>query len=105
MLQLVVIGPVAAVVDHPVDRARPAEQLAAHPGLDMRARPEWHGLVLPGVLLVLEHQARALRDAEHRTAVTAAGFDQQDRYRWIGGQPVGKYASGRTGAGDDVVVA
>ena len=46
-LERVVVRAIAAVVHHAVDRARPAERLAAHPVLDLLRRPERADRVVP----------------------------------------------------------
>ena len=104
-LQFVVVGPVPAVVDHAVDRARAAEYLAAGPELGSLVGPERRGGVAPHVLLVLHQQPRALGHVEHRMAVGAARLDQEHRGARVGRQPVGEHAARRSGAGDDVVVS
>ena len=70
----------AADVDEPVDRARPAQDLAARPGqstaaqLGLRLRLE-----LPGDLRVVDVAVEAGRDVDPRVRILAAGFEQQTR--------------------------
>ena len=101
----VVVGVVAAHVDHAVDRTGAAQHLAA--------RLIHHAVVQVGFRLAVEHPvdpriARMSRVAERNVdpgvAVLAAGLQQQ--YAVAAGfrQPCGEHASRRPGAGNDIVV-
>ncbi|MCY1401208.1 hypothetical protein D9M71_163210 [compost metagenome] len=92
-------------VDHPVDRAGAADDLATHPGfrrLGVREARLLHR-EMPGVLRVAHQFRDTLGHLHQRAAVPVAGFQQQHLLAWIGGQAVGQHAAGRTGANDDVV--
>ncbi len=102
----VVVQPVAAGVDHAVDRRGAAQHPPARPG-DAAAVQMRLGLggeapvaVAPG-----EQAPGHDRHAEHRVPVAGARLDQQHAAATVGRQPVGQYASGRAGAHDDDVVA
>ena len=94
----------AADVNEPVDRARPAEHLAARP---QHAAPaelgERLGLEHPGDLRVEDVSVEPGGDVDPRVAVLAARLEQQHARRAVGGQAVGQHAAGRTGADDDEV--
>jgi len=100
----IVIGRVAAHVDHAVDRAGAAQHLAAR--LVHRAAFEL------GLGLALEHPvdpwigeqpAVAHRDVDPPVAVVGAGLQQQYPVAAVFAQPGGDAAAGRTGAGHDIV--
>ena len=102
-----VVERVAALEDHPVDRAGAAEHLAAgveHPAVvEVRLRV---GLVLPVVEPVADREGQRRRHVDERVdpEVRAAGLEHQDRRAGIGGEPVGQRAPGRATAHDDDVV-
>jgi hypothetical protein len=95
----------AAVVDHAVDRARAAEQLAARivelAAVEMFLRD---GQVLPAGGPASQHDQVAGRHLDERAAVAAARFDQQHPVLRRGRQPVGEHAARRAGADDDEIV-
>src|SRR5262249_35790666 len=102
---VVVIGGLAAHVDHGVDGRGAADHLAA--------RIVEAAAVEPLLRLGLEHPVRARvadgeevahRDVEPDQIVLAAGFEQQHARSRIGGEPVRQHAAGRPRADDDVVV-
>ena len=101
----VVVGVVAAHVDHAVDRAGAAQHLAA--------RLVHDAVVQVGFRLAVEHPvdpriAESAHIAEGNVdpgiAVLAARLQQQHAVASGLRQPRGKHASRRPGAGDDVVV-
>ncbi len=102
---VVVVGGLAAHVDHGVDRGRAADHLAA--------RIIEAAAVKPLLGLGLEHPVRARiadseqiadRDVEPNPVIVAAGFQQQDALAGIGRQAVRQHAAGRARADDDIVV-
>ena len=96
----------AADVDHGVDRARPAEHLAARPVARAPAEPRHRvGHEHPVDSRVVEGLAVADRHPDPEAAVAAAGLEQQHPEPPVRGQPVGQHAAGRPGADDDVVEA
>ena len=103
LLEAVPVGLAAAVVDHAVHRARPAERLAAHPRFDPVGGPERTRREEPRELRVPEELAEAPRDADHQVVVLAARFEQQHAVRRVLRQAVGEHAAGRARAHDDVV--
>ncbi len=102
-----VVHRVPALEDHPVDRARPAEHLAAgvvdpapaHRGLRLR-------LVLPVVEPVpdREHQARGHVDVDVPRVVGPPRLEHEHPVRAILAQPVGEDAAGGASTDDDEVV-
>ena len=102
----VVVRGLAAHVDHAVDRRAAAQHLAAriieHATAESRLGL---GLEAPVGARIADAVEIADRDVDPGIVVLAAGLEQQDRYRGIGGQPVGEHAAGGAGADDDVVEA
>jgi len=94
----------ATDVDQPVDRARPAQHLAARPRqasageLGLRL-----GLELPGDLRMIDIAVEAGRDVDPRVAVPAARFKEQHPGRRGRTQAVRQHASGRARADNDVI--
>ena len=102
-----VVQRVAALEDHPVDRAGPAEHLAA--GVEDLAVVEVRlrvGLVLPVVEPVPDRERQRRRHVDERVdpEVRAAGLEHQHRRTGVRGEPVGERAAGRATAHDDDVV-
>ena len=100
----VVIGRGAAHVDHAVDRAGAAQDLAAR--LVEGAVVELlFGLAFehPVVARVGESLGVAERDVDPRVAVAPPGFEQQHAPAPVLAEPAGDGAARRTGAGDDEV--
>ncbi len=99
----VVVGAVAANVEHRVHRARAAERAPARhveaAALTARLGP---ARVVP-VELRLELLGEGGRDLDLRRAVAAAGLDEEDLGAGVA-EPVGEHAAGRSGADDHVVV-
>ena len=103
-----VVHRVAALEDHPVDRARAAQHLAAgvvdpataHVRLGLR-------LVLPVVEPVADRvrQRRRHVDEGVHPEVAAAGLEDQHPRARVGAEPVGQRAARRPAADDDVVPA
>ena len=101
-----VVHRVAALEDHPVDRAGPAEHLAAgvvdpaavHLGLRL-------GLVLPVVEPAADRERQRGRHVDERVdaEVGATGLEHQHARRRVGGEPVGQRTAGRPAPDDDVV--
>ena len=103
---VVVIGRLAAHVDHAVDRGAAAEQLAAR--IDQGASVEtWLrlGLHHPVGARIADAVQIADRDMHPVIVVAAACFQQQDARGGILRQTVGQHAAGCAAADDDVVVA
>src|SRR5205807_2440740 len=101
----IVIGRVAAHIDHAVDRAGAAQHLAARlvhaAAFELRL-----GLALehPVEARIGEQPAVADRDMDPEKAVLVAGLEQQHTVAAAFAEPGGDGATGRAGAGDDVVV-
>ncbi len=98
----VVVGPVAAHVDHPVQGARPAEHLPSRPvQLPPRAGSLRHGAVPPVLLGVPQlEQARGIVDG--RVLVEEPCLEQEHTRAGVD-QPAGDDGSRRAGADDDDV--
>jgi hypothetical protein len=102
---LVVVGGVAAHIDHAVDRAGATEHLAA--GLVHGAAVELlfrFGFEFPVHPRIDEGFRVAHRDVDPEFVVVAAGFQQQDLVAAGFAEAGGKDATGGTGAGHDIVV-
>ena len=102
---MVVVGGLAAHVDHGVDRGRAADHLAAR--IVQAAAVEallGLGLEHPVRARIADGEQVADRDVEPDPVVAAAGFQQQHALARVGGQPVRQHAAGRARADDDVVV-
>ena len=102
---VIIVGGLAAHVDHGVDRGRAADHLAA--------RIVQAAAVEAFLRLGLEHPVRARiadgeeiadRDVVPDPIVAPAGLKQQHARIRRGRQPVRQHAAGRAGADDDVVV-
>ncbi len=100
----VVVVAMAANVDEPVDRARPAQRAAARP-VDLAT-------VHPGIGVRLEHPVVDRmehrlgipdRHVDPRVAVARARLEEQHRAAGVLGQPVGEHAAGGAAADDDGV--
>ena len=102
-LERVVVRAVAAVVDHAVDRARPAERLAPHPVLDLLRRPERAGRVVPRGGRVAQQLAEPPGHGDQRVGVPVACLDQQHADPRVRGEAVGEHTPRRSRADDDVV--
>ena len=100
----VVVDPVAADVDHRVDRRRAAEDLAPRPVHRAAAGPVLLGRLVVPVEGRLEQQVDGGRDVDLVRGVRRPGFEQQYPGVRILGQPRGKHAAGAAGADNDVVV-
>ena len=102
---LVVVGVVAADIDHAVDRAGAAQGLAARKVElavgELRLRG---ALEFPVHRGVDEGLGETDRDVDPGVGVLAAGFQQQDAMAAGFGQARGDDRPGGSGAGDDVVV-
>ena len=102
-----VVQRVAALEDHPVDAARPAEDLAAGvvdtPPVHVRLRL---ALVLPVVEPVADRDGERGGHVDERVpdVVRPAGLEHQHPGARVGGQPVRQGAARRPAAGDDEVV-
>ena len=102
---VVVVGGLAAHVDHGVDRRRAADHLAAR--IVQRAAVEAghrFGLEHPVRARIADGEQIADRDVEPDPVVAAAGFEHQHAVVRIGRQPIRQHAAGRARADDDVVV-
>jgi hypothetical protein len=94
----------ATDVDEPIDRARPAEHLAARP--EHAAATQFAkrlGLEHPGDLRMEDVSVEPGGDVDPRVAVLAARLKQKHARRAVGGQAAGQHASGRAGPDDDEV--
>ena len=100
----VVVAGMPPDVEHPVDGARPPEDLAARdrdrpvPGLLVRLGMEEpvHGGIVEGL-------REAHRDVDPRVLVTAARLEQRHPSPGVFGQPGGEDAAGGAGPHDDVI--
>jgi hypothetical protein len=85
---LIVIAPVAADIDHRVDRGGTAEPLAARliadPAVEAGLR---HRIERPVVDLARDHQDHRARRGYHPVVALAAGFQQRHRRPGILGEP------------------
>ncbi len=103
-----VVERVAALEDHPVDRARAAEHLAARvvdpPPVHVRLRL---GLVAPVVEAAADREGQRRRhvDEDVPERVRAPRLEHQHGGGRVGREAVGQHAAGRPAADDDVVVA
>ncbi len=101
-----VVHRVAALEDHPVDRARAAEHLAAGvidpAALHLRLRL---GLVLPVVEPAADRERQCRRHVDERVdaEVGTACLEHQHARRRVGRDPVGDRAACRPATDDDVV--
>ena len=105
---LLVVERVAALEDHPVDRARPAEHLAAGMGDAAPVHERLRlGCVAPVVVRVPDRkrERRGHVDVRVPPGVGAPGLEHEHARSGIGAQPVGEHAAGGAPADDDVVVA
>ena len=102
-----VVHRVAALEDHPVDRARPAEHLAARvvdaPAAHVRLRL---GLVLPVVEAAADRERQRGRhvDEDVPEGVVAPGLEHEDPIGWILREPVRQSAAGGPSTDDDEIV-
>ena len=102
---MIVIGRLAAHIDHGVDRRRAADHLAARIVQAAPVEPRLRlGLEAPVRARIADREQIADRDMKPDPIVAAAGFEHEHALVRIGGQPVGKEAAGRAGADDDVIV-
>ena len=102
---VVVVGGLAAHVDHGVDRRRAADHLAAR--IVQRAAVQAghrFGLEHPVRARIADREQIADRDVEPDPVVAAAGFQQQHAILGIRRKPIGQHAAGRARTDDDVVV-
>src|SRR5699024_9402936 len=105
-LESFVIGPLASVVHHPVDRAGPAEGLAPHPVFDLLVRSEGTGRVVPDGLGIAEQLPETAWNRDQRIVpVTVSGFDKQDAGLRVGGETIGEHTPRRACTDDDIVKA
>ena len=101
---LVVVGGVAADVDHRVQRRRAAERLAARQVDAAIVEP---GLVAGAevpVVLRAEERREGGRDVDEVRRVRRPGLQEQDLHIGVLAQPVGEHAARRARADDHVVV-
>ncbi len=95
----------AADIDHGVDRARPAEELAARPIIDAAGEPRNRlGQVSPVDARVMEGPAVADRDVHPGPAVRRPGFEEQHPMPCALAEAISEHASRRPRADDDEVV-
>ena len=99
----VVVGAVAAHVDHRVDRTAATEDLAAGEEGPAAVDPRLGlGVVVP-VERALEEAGEGCRDVDLVHRVRGAALDEGDRDLGVLAQPGGQGATGRAGTDDDVV--
>ena len=100
----VVVLMLATHIEQAVDRARPAQHLAARLKHLPAAKAGFRfGLVHPVDGLFLEQFAVAERDVNPDVGVLRPCLQQQHRMPAIGAQPVREHAAGGAGADDDVI--
>ena len=102
---VIVVGGLAAHIDHGVDRRRAADHLAARI-IEAAAVEALFGLGLktPVGARIADGEQIADRNVKPDPVVAAAGFENEHALAGVGGQPIGQNAAGRAGADDDVVV-
>ena len=102
---MIVIGGLAAHIDHGVDRRRAADHLAARiieaAAVEARLRL---GLEAPVRARIADREQIADRNVKPDPIVAAAGFEDEHALVGVGGQPVGQQAAGRARADNDVIV-
>ena len=102
---MIVVGGLAAHVDHGVDRRRAADHLAARiieaAAVEALLRL---GLEAPVRARIADGEQIADGNMKPDPVVAAAGFEHEHAPVAIGRQPIGQDAAGRAGADDDVVV-
>ena len=101
---LVVVGAVAADVEHRVERARAAEYAAARQVEPLIGEAGLRLADEAPVEAAVPEPLEADRQVDLGRAVGRAGVEQEDPYARILAEPGGEDASGRAGADDDVVV-
>ncbi len=102
---MIVVGGLAAHIDHGVDRRRAADHLAARiiQAASVEARLRL-GLEHPVRARIADGEQVADRNVKPDPIVAAAGFEDQHALAGVGRKPVGEQAAGRTRADDDVIV-
>ena len=101
---VVVVGAVAADVDHRVDRARASQHLAARLPADAPVQALLRdGVEVPVGRLGLRQQRQARGHVDQDVLVHRAGLDQRHRHRRILAQPRRQHAAARAAAHHDVV--
>ena len=102
---MVVIGGLAAHIDHGVDRGRAADHLAARIVQAAPVQPRLRlGLEHPVGARIADREQVADRNVKPDPIVAAARFEHEHALVGIGGKPVGEQAAGRAGADNDVIV-
>ncbi|MEH2558577.1 hypothetical protein V1286_006106 [Bradyrhizobium algeriense] len=97
---LIVVGAVAADIDHRVDRGRAAEPLAARLIADAAVEALLrHGVEGPVVDVACDHQHECERCRHHPIVVLAAGVQHRHRNVRVLRQPPGHRAAARAAAG------
>src|ERR1700730_1649081 len=102
---VIVVGGLAAHIDHGVDRRRAADHLAAR--IIEAAAVEaflWLGLKTPVGARIADGEQIADRNVKPDPVVAAAGFENEHALAGVGRELIGQNAAGRARAGDDVVV-
>jgi len=100
----VVVGSIAADVDHRVHRAAPAEDLAARHVHVAAAEPGLRLAREVPVVAALEQPAERDGDVDLVRRVRSAGLDQRNLHVWILAQARGEHAARRASSNDHVVV-
>ncbi len=101
---MVVVGPVAADVDHRVDRARAAQHLAARLPADAAVQALLrHRVEVPVGDVPLGEQRETRGHVDQDVVVHRAGLDQRHRHRRILAEPRRQHAAARAAAHHDVV--
>ena len=102
---MIVVGGLAAHIDHGVDGRRAADHLAARiiqaAAVEARLRL---GLEHPVRARIADREQVADRNVKPDPIVAAAGFQDQHALGRIGRQAVGEQAAGRARADDDIIV-
>src|SRR5215472_10071979 len=100
----IVVSAVAADIDHRVDGAAAAQDLAPRPVQTALAQLGFRIGVVGPVTGSFKELAKSRRNMDFFPGVAAAGFQQQHFHFGIFTQAVGQHAPGGTGAYDDVVI-
>ena len=102
---VVVVLTLTADVDHAVDRAGTAEDLATRPVIDAALHVGVRlGLQTPVDLGVVVKTAETRRHVDEEPVRGTPGFEQQHAVLPLGGEPVGEHATRRSGTDHDEIV-
>src|SRR5277367_731926 len=102
---MVVVGSLAAHIDHGVDRGRAADRLAARITEAAAIEPFLRlSLEAPVRAWIADSEQIADGDVKPYPIVAAARFEKEHAFVAVGGKPIGEEAAGRACADDDVIV-